>query len=63
MAYAIGVTALSSCERTFTCTCVYPNSTIGTTRTTMKAVHKSDAEDRCSIMDKGAQAYDGACAL
>jgi hypothetical protein len=53
----------SSCKRNFTCTCVYPDSKIGTTKTSMKSVRKSDAEDACAMQNAGAKMQGGACAL
>lgn len=62
----IGIMMLASatsCKRSFTCTCVYPGKTVGTTTTTIKAVKKSDAEATCSAQNIGAQANGGSCAL
>jgi hypothetical protein len=53
----------TSCKRNFTCTCVYPDSKIGTTKTKMQAVRKSDAEDACAMQNIGAKTQGGACAL
>ncbi len=55
--------AMSSCEKTYTCTCTYPNSSVGTTRTEFKAKKRSDAETSCRNLNTGAQAQGGACAL
>lgn len=63
MAAAIAVTSMSSCQRNFTCTCVYPNAAAGTTKTTIKAYHRSDAKETCSKLNNGARLNGGACAL
>jgi len=57
------MTALSSCEKKYTCTCVYPNSSIGTTTTTFKASKKSDAQATCNVQNSGAKSSGGSCAL
>ena len=59
----IMLSGASSCKRSFTCTCVYPGKTVGTTTTTIKAVKKSDAEATCNAQNIGAQANGGSCAL
>lgn len=61
-AAAMLITA-TSCEKKYTCTCVYPNKNISTTTTTIKAYNKSDARDVCDGMNEGAQRNGGACAL
>jgi hypothetical protein len=53
----------TSCEKSYTCTCTYPNSTIGTTETTFKAKKQSDAQASCAALNANAQANGGACAL
>lgn len=63
MAVAITATFLSSCERSFTCTCVYPGTSAGTTKTTIKAYHRSDAQQTCDKIHQGAKLNGGACAL
>lgn len=63
MAVAIIATTMSSCERKFTCTCVYPNSNAGTTTTTIKAYKRSDAQETCRKIHQGAVLNGGACAL
>jgi hypothetical protein len=60
---AVMAATMSSCEKNYTCTCVYPGSTIGTTSTTYKAKKKSDAEAACSAQNVGAKANGGSCAL
>lgn len=61
---AAGIIFTSSCERTFTCTCVYPGqSSGGTTKTTIKAYHRSDAVETCNKIHQGAQLNGGSCAL
>ncbi len=62
-AIAVAIISMSSCERNFTCTCVYPNTNIGTTKTNIKASKRSDAEVHCNSLNKGAQTLGGACAL
>lgn len=62
-ALAAAIISMSSCERNFTCTCVYPDSNIGTTKTNIKAYKRSDAEVHCSSLNKGAKTLGGACAL
>ncbi len=57
------MTALSSCEKKYTCTCVYPGSSVGTTATEFKASKKSEAEATCSKQNIGAKASGGSCAL
>ncbi|MBS1771228.1 MAG: hypothetical protein JST82_00105 [Bacteroidetes bacterium] len=54
---------LSSCERKYTCTCVYPNAAAGTTKTEIRAYSRSDAKETCSNMNTGAKLNGGACAL
>lgn len=63
MAVAIAATSMSSCQRNFTCTCVYPNANAGTTTTNIKAYNRSDARETCSKLNNGAQLNGGACAL
>lgn len=63
MASAIVVTSLSSCEKKYTCTCVYPGQAAGTTQTTIKAYKRSDARETCDNIHRGAQLSGGACAL
>lgn len=59
-----GIFTMSSCERTFTCTCVYPGvSSGGTTKTQIKAYKRSDAVTTCNKMHQGAQLNGGSCAL
>lgn len=62
---AIAVTAISltSCEKNYTCTCVYPGSNAGTTKTTIKAYKRNDARETCDKVHAGAQLNGGACAL
>lgn len=57
------VGALSSCEKSYTCTCTYPNSSVGTTKTDFKAKKKSDAQATCNSQNIDAQAKGGSCAL
>ena len=57
------MTALSSCEKKYTCTCVYPGSTVGTTQTEFKAAKKADAETTCNSQNTAAKAKGGSCAL
>jgi hypothetical protein len=57
------VTFMSSCERKYTCTCVYPNKAAGITTTEIKAYDRNDAKDICDDMNKGAKLSGGACAL
>ncbi len=59
----VSTTAMSSCEKKYTCTCVYPNATAGTTHTTIKAYRRTDAQTTCSNMNTGAKLSGGACAL
>lgn len=56
------VVAFTSCEKSYTCTCTYPNGNIGTTETTFKS-KKDDAQAQCSALNASAQVNDGACAL
>ena len=63
MAVAIIATSMSSCERKYTCTCVYPDSGIGTTKTTIRAYNKREAERTCDKLSEGAKVNDGLCAL
>lgn len=57
------MTALSSCEKKYTCTCVYPGSSVGTTTTNFKASKKADAEATCNTQNINAKAIGGSCAL
>lgn len=59
----VGLLALTSCERKYTCVCVYPNSNISTTRTEFKAKKESDAEASCTQLNSAAQTSGGSCAL
>lgn len=59
----MGIVFLASCEKKYTCTCVYPGSSIGTTETTFKAKKKADAESSCAAQNVGANANGGSCAL
>jgi hypothetical protein len=59
----VAITAMSSCEKKYTCTCVYPNAQAGTTKTDIKAYRRSDAQATCSNMNTGARLSGGACAL
>ena len=63
MAAAIAMTSMSSCERNFTCTCVYPGAAAGTTKTTIKAYNRYDAQETCTKLNNGARQNGGACAL
>lgn len=63
MATAIVVTSMSSCQRNFTCTCVYPGKAAGTTTTNIKAYSRSDARETCDAMNDGARRNGGACSL
>lgn len=63
MAVAITATSMSSCQRNFTCTCVYPDKAAGTTYTTIKAYKRSDAVETCRTVHNGARLNGGACAL
>lgn len=54
---------LSSCERNYTCTCVYPGAAVGTTKTEFKASKKADAEANCNAQNNGAKINGGSCAL
>jgi hypothetical protein len=58
-----GAIVLSSCEKNYTCTCVYPNSSISTSKTTFKTAKKSDAETSCGNLNTSAKVNGGACAL
>ncbi len=62
---AIAVTAsfMASCEKNYTCTCVYPGTNAGTTKTTIKAYNKRDARETCDKVHAGAVLNGGACAL
>ena len=62
-ATALFTIAVSSCERKFTCTCVYPNQSAGTTYTTIRAYNRSDAKATCADLNEGAKLRGGACAL
>jgi hypothetical protein len=62
-AIAVMLVTATSCEKKYTCTCVYPNQAVGTTTTDIRAYNKSDARDVCDGMNDGAQARGGACAL
>jgi hypothetical protein len=53
----------TSCEKNYTCTCVYPGSTIGTTKTTFKAKKKSQAESNCADLNTQAKTNGGSCAM
>lgn len=53
----------TSCKKEYTCTCVYPNSNIGTTQTKYKTSDKSDAQTQCAQLDQGAKLNGGSCAL
>ena len=53
----------TSCEKKYTCTCVYPGSSVGTTSTEFKASKKSEAEATCAAQNSGAKASGGSCAL
>ena len=55
--------ALSSCERNYTCTCVYPDKAAGTNRTTIRAYNRTDARNTCASINEGAKLHGGACAL
>ncbi|RYE24812.1 MAG: hypothetical protein EOP51_06155 [Sphingobacteriales bacterium] len=57
------IVAMSSCEKSYTCTCTYPNSSVGTTKTEFKAKKKSDAQASCNAQNVAAQTTGGACAL
>jgi len=63
MAAAMIVTSMSSCERNYTCTCVYPYTNAGTTTTNIKAYSRSDAQETCNKVHEGAKRNGGACAL
>ena len=63
--FGIGVlllTAFASCEKNYTCTCTYPNASVGTQKTTFKA-KKDDAQASCAALNTNAQLTGGACAL
>lgn len=60
---AVMAATMSSCEKNYTCTCVYPGSSIGTTTTNFKTKKKSDAEASCGAQNVGAKVYGGSCAL
>lgn len=62
-AAAIVLATATSCERTYTCTCVYPNQAAGTAKTTIKAYNRNDAKATCTDMNEGAKLRGGACAL
>jgi hypothetical protein len=53
----------TSCQRSYTCTCVYPHQAAGTTQTTIKAYNRSDAKATCAEHNEGAKLRGGACAL
>lgn len=53
----------TSCQKKYTCTCVYPYAAAGTTTTTIKAYKRSDAQATCTSMNTGAKLSGGACAL
>lgn len=59
----IVLATMSSCEKKYTCTCVYPGSAAGTTTTNIKAYKRSDAVATCNSMNTGAKLSGGACAL
>lgn len=63
IAVVAGIILMSSCERNYTCICVYPGSTISTSKTTFKAKRRSEAETACSRQHTGAMASGGSCAL
>lgn len=63
MAVAITATSMSSCEKKYTCTCVFPNSNAGTTTTTIKAYRRADAKETCDKVHQGARLNGGACSL
>ena len=63
--FGIGVfllTTFASCKKNYTCTCTFPNASVGTTKTTFKA-KKDDAEASCAALNTNAQTIGGACAL
>jgi hypothetical protein len=53
----------TSCEKSYTCTCTYPNGSVGTTETSFETKKKSDAEASCAALNANAQLTSGACAL
>jgi hypothetical protein len=62
-AAVIVLATATSCERKYTCTCVYPGQAVGTTTTTIRAYNKTDARNVCDGMNEGAKTRGGACAL
>lgn len=59
----MAITFMSSCEKKYTCTCVYPYAQAGTTKTEIRAYKRSDAQTTCSNINTGARLSGGACAL
>ena len=57
------MTAFTSCEKKYTCTCVYPGSSVGTTTTDFKTAKKADAEATCNAQNVAAKVSGGSCAL
>lgn len=55
--------AFASCERSYTCICVYPNSSISTSRTNFKSKKRIDAEEKCRDLNAAARSSGGSCAL
>jgi hypothetical protein len=53
----------TSCEKEYTCTCVYPGSSVGTTETKFKAAKKSEADTKCADLNTQAKLTGGSCAL
>ena len=53
----------TSCKKTYTCSCVYPSSSIQTSKTTFKTTKKSDAQTSCDALSAAAKAQGGACGL
>lgn len=62
-AIVLFIIGTSSCQKKYTCTCVYPYAVAGTTTTTIKAYKRSDAQATCTSMNTGAKLSGGACAL
>lgn len=56
------ITALTSCEKNYTCICTYPGASVGTTETSFKA-SKDDAQASCGDLNTDAKVKGGACAL
>jgi len=56
----LGMIALSSCKKDYTCVCTYP---IGSTTSVYKDVKKKTAEDACTVENIDAATLSGSCSL